>query len=75
MDDIKHLSGEPVTEERLLLVIAGLEARLTDLQARMPAHSMKPAMLAELDELDEQLAQLRARLRALKSAVPRDQNE
>jgi len=45
--------------------ITELERRLDDLQARMPAHSIPPAMIAELDELDEKLAAARKRLAAL----------
>jgi hypothetical protein len=46
----------------LLKTIAGLEARLADLQARLPAHSIPPSMIAEWDELDEELAEARAKL-------------
>ena len=46
----------------LLKTIARLEARLADLQARLPAHSIPPSMIAEWDELDEQLAEARLRL-------------
>jgi hypothetical protein len=35
-----------------------LERRLADLHARMPAHSIPPAMMIALDELEEQLAEL-----------------
>lgn len=45
--------------------IASLEARLVDLKARLPAHSIPPGMIAELDELDEELALARARLKTL----------
>jgi len=55
MDEVQELKRQ----------IAELEARLTDLQDRLPAHSLKPAMLAELDELDERLAEARARLARL----------
>ncbi|UCH60697.1 MAG: hypothetical protein JSV61_04260 [Anaerolineales bacterium] len=48
--------------QKLKALIAQLEARLADLQARMPAHSVKPALIAELDELDERLADTRRRL-------------
>jgi hypothetical protein len=48
--------------QTLIQIIAGLEARLADLQRRMPVHSIPPAMIAEWDELDEQLAAARARL-------------
>ena len=40
--------------------IAVLEARLADLKARLPAHSVSPALIAELDELDECLEELHA---------------
>lgn len=36
-----------------------LEQQLADLQARLPAHSIPPSMIAELDELEEALAQAR----------------
>lgn len=42
--------------------VAALEARLIDLKARLPAHSIPAGMIAELDELDEQLALARTRL-------------
>jgi hypothetical protein len=51
-----------MTKKELQQIIAALEARLADLYARLPAHSIPPAMIAELDEIDEQLAQARARL-------------
>jgi len=37
--------------------VAELERRITDLQARLPKHSVPPAMLIELEELEEALAQ------------------
>lgn len=39
--------------------VARLEKQLADLQARLPAHSIPPSMIAELDELEEALAQAR----------------
>lgn len=54
----------PGSDEPILRLIAALVARLADLHSRLPAHSIPPAMLAELDDLDEQLAQARARLKA-----------
>lgn len=47
--------------------IAFLESRLADLHARLPAHSIPPAMVAELDELDELLEQARAQMAALQA--------
>jgi len=45
--------------------IADLEARLASLEARLPAHSIPPAMIMEMDELEEQLSDKQARLAAL----------
>ena len=56
----------PATKEQLERLIAELEARLADLQARLPAHSIPPAMIAEMDELDERLAHEHTRLALLK---------
>lgn len=39
--------------------IQELERRLEELQRRLPAHSIPPALIAELDALDEALAALR----------------
>ena len=47
--------------------IAALEARLADLKARLPAHSIPPAMIVELDDLDEALALARRQLAALQA--------
>lgn len=44
---------EPSREEEL-------ERRVADLKARLPAHSIPPSMMIELDELEEQLAEIRA---------------
>ncbi len=38
-----------------------LEAELRDLSRRMPAHSMPPAMLERLEELEDALAEARAK--------------
>ncbi len=50
-----------VDEPRELTQIEELEAKLADLQARLPAHSIPPSMMMELDELEEELAVLYAR--------------
>ena len=52
-------------KEKLESEIAALEARLVDLKARLPAHSIPAGMITELDELDERLAFARAQLEAL----------
>jgi protein subunit release factor A len=45
--------------------IADLEIRLADLEARLPAHSIPQAMIIEMDELEQQLIEARARLASL----------
>lgn len=51
--------------QTLIQTISELEARLVDLQERLPAHSIPPALIAEWDELDEALAEARIRLAEL----------
>jgi len=53
--------------QELEQLIATLEAQLEDLKARLPAHSTPPAMIAEMDELDDQLEEARSRLASLKA--------
>ena len=36
--------------------IEALQKQIEDLKKRLPAHSIPPAMMAELDDLEEQLA-------------------
>ena len=59
------MESPPLIESEWKAQIAILEARLLDLNARLPAHSISPAMIAELDELDDKLAQARKQLAAL----------
>lgn len=40
--------------------IEDLESRIADLKARLPAHSVPPTMMIELDELEDRLAKLQA---------------
>jgi len=40
--------------------IAQLEARLADLQSRLPAHSIPPNLIAEMDEIDELISKARS---------------
>lgn len=56
------------SREQIEQRIAALKARIADCQARFPAHSIPPAMLAELDELDEQLFEAQRRLQLLNEA-------
>ena len=47
-----------MVDQAVLTQIEDLEAKLADLKARMPAHSIPPSMMMELDELEEQLTEL-----------------
>lgn len=46
--------------EKLSTRIAELEKRIADLRARLPKHSIPPAMLIELETLEEALARAKA---------------
>jgi hypothetical protein len=48
--------------------VAKLEQQLVDLQARLPAHSIPPSMIAELDALEEALALARRQWQAQQPA-------
>jgi HAMP domain-containing protein len=52
-----------MSEPNIAARVSELEQRLADLQARLPAHSVPPSMIAELDELEEALARARRQLR------------
>ena len=39
--------------------IAQFERQISDLKARLPRHSVRPQMLLELEDLEEELRQLR----------------
>jgi hypothetical protein len=40
-----------------------LEARLADLKARLPAHTVRPATIIELEALEEEVEELQAKVR------------
>lgn len=40
--------------------ITQLEAKIAELTARLPAHSTPPAMIVELEELEDELEMLKA---------------
>jgi hypothetical protein len=48
------LTGRESTQE--------LEERIADLKARMPAHSVRPSMVQELEELEEELRTAQGKL-------------
>jgi len=48
--------------------ISELEAQLAELEARLPAHSIPPSMITEIDRLDEKIQAEKIRLNALVDA-------
>jgi hypothetical protein len=42
--------------------IAELETSLAELHARLPKHSVPPAMIIELEDLEDELERLKARI-------------
>ena len=56
------MSGKNISLEKK---IVALEARLADLKARLPAHSIPPAMMAEFDDIEEQLDQAKTSLKEM----------
>ena len=50
MDD----NQQPKSEKELLLQLSVVEAKLEDIKARWPAHSVHATMVAELEDLEEE---------------------
>jgi hypothetical protein len=48
-------------DESTVEEVTELETRIADLKDRLPRHSVPPAMLIELDELEEELERARAK--------------
>lgn len=45
-----------------------LEARLADMKARLPAHSVRPATIVEMEELEDEIEELRAKVKQEEAA-------
>lgn len=58
---IINIGNKQQLEQQLAL----LESRLVDLQARLPAHSISSRLLAELDEIDEEISKIKSQLEEL----------
>ena len=61
---------DAASSQQLRDQLGRLEARWEELQARLPAHSMPPAMMMEMDELEEALAETRAQLAKAMGQAP-----
>lgn len=53
------MKGEGVENEELQARIAELERRLAEARARLPRHSLRPAQMIEIEEMEEELERLR----------------
>lgn len=49
--------------------IAELEKKIEDLRKRLPAHSARPWMLEELEELEEELESLKSQIKGRDKTV------
>ena len=58
------VNEQPTTAHELVDYIATLQTRLAELESRLPAHSIPPALIGELDALDEQIEAAQVRLAA-----------
>ncbi len=47
--------------------LSELEAQLTELQSRFPAHSIPADLIMQMDEIDEQISEVRSRLAAIRA--------
>jgi hypothetical protein len=67
-------SLDPSSAEKsaLLQQLARLESQRADLLALLPAHSIPPALIATLDNMDEQVTALQRELAALSASDPQD---
>ena len=60
---------EPEEINEIKKRINKLETKLADLEARLPAHSIPPNLIAELDLLDEQIHQEKNHLITLREEL------
>ena len=56
------------SNDSLRAQIADLQQRLQEARARIPKHTPPPALMAEIDELEEDLAALQAKQKATSNA-------
>ncbi|NMA69824.1 MAG: histidine kinase [Desulfitobacterium sp.] len=47
--------NEAIEKRQLQLRLTELRDKLADLKARWPAHSLKPSLIMELEELEEEI--------------------
>lgn len=65
-EKLAELQGQLNTPESLSVEIKRVEAQLANARSRMPKHDIPPALMQEIDELEEELERLKAQ-RAAKS--------
>ena len=57
------------SREALQAKLAGLEAELKDREKALPAHSIRPHQLIEIEELEDQVARVREQIADLELDV------
>lgn len=64
MTKISHRydSKSKPSESEIKSLLAQLEQQRNELQSRLPAHSISPSLIAELDELDDEIEKLKSEL-------------
>ena len=58
------------TEKDLKEKISRLKKELEERKSSLPAHSLRPHQLLEIEELEEEISELEERLNQLKKASP-----
>lgn len=59
-------------QRELEMQIKSVEKMIVDLRARWPAHSLKPAMMAELEDLEEERDRLQRLLDQARESLSQD---
>jgi hypothetical protein len=59
----KRQESQPApSKDELEYLIAQLEQKRSELQSQLPAHSISPSLIIQLDELDEEIESLKSKL-------------
>ena len=69
---LDHLARKDTTitidkTQELEQELINLELKLVDLQTRLPAHSIPPQLIAEMDDIDEQIRDVKSRIAAIRT--------
>lgn len=59
------MGNEGIEKTQLQTKLSVLQGKLADLKARWPAHSLKPSLIMELEELEEEIELIEEKLKAI----------